>query len=129
MTDSELVSRLHSMYGVTENEQVLTRTTYEHMTVTDSWSKYSVYVQINIEGYVTAVDSDAFLTETASWYKVDEGSGELYKYARVNYCPAGLVNDYGTYNYKLVDYKVVYAPQSDQPSDQEILMTLMGVEE
>lgn len=129
MSDTEFAYKLREMYGNHDNEWTLNRINFDRILLDDSRHDYSVYVQVNSDDYITAVDSSAFVEDAYLWIKIDEGMGDLYKYARVNYCPAGLMNDAGTYNYKLVNGKAVYSPQSDLPSDHDILMTLVGVEE
>lgn len=116
MTDAELAAKIREITGQDDNYLALVRSKYDRMAMKDAEGIWGVYIQINIDDYVTAVESSAFLTDTATWIKVDEGEGEFYKYARVNYCPKGLTTD-GGYNYKLVDGVVVYAPQQEQPED------------
>lgn len=116
MTDQELAENLRRITGNEDNWYAFMRAQYDRMAMKDAEGTWSVYVQINIDSYVTAIESNAFLDDITNWLKVDEGTGELYKYARVNYCPKGLTTD-GGYNYKLVDGAVVYAPQQEQPED------------
>lgn len=116
MTDQELIADLMRAVGTDDPDVLLARVHYDRLAIKDSEATYGVYVQVNKENYVTAVDSDAFIPDLSWWIKVDSGTGELYKYARVNYCPKGLQTD-GGYNYKLVDGVVVYAPQVEQPED------------
>lgn len=107
---------MRKLTGNEDNWFAYMRSQYDRMAMKDIEGIWSVYIQINIDNYVTAIESNAFLDDTTNWLKVDEGAGELYKYARVNYCPKGLTTD-GGYNYKLVDGVVVYAPQIEQPED------------
>lgn len=116
MTNEELIADLMTVCETDDPEVLLARVHYDRMVVKDIEATYGVYVQINKDNYVTAVDSDAFIQDLSWWIKVDEGTGELYKYARVNYCPKGLQTD-GGWNYKLADGVVVYAPQVEQPED------------
>ena len=46
---------------------------------------YEVYITINKNGYTTAVNSSAFLTDTDGWIKIDEGYGDKYHHAQGNY--------------------------------------------
>jgi hypothetical protein len=116
MTDQELIADLMRAVGTDDPNVLLARVHYDRLAVKDSEAVYGVYVQVNANNYVTAVDSDAFIPDLSWWIKVDSGTGELYKYARVNYCPKGLQTD-GGFNYKLVNGVVVYAPQVEQPED------------
>ena len=119
MTDAEIVLQCMRFTGASR-EELINTVMYDHMIMADGEKTYSVFVRVNADGYLTDIDSDAFITDPSNWFKVDEGRGELYKYARVNYCPAGLVSD-GFHNYRLVDGVVVYAPQIDPPEDHNEL--------
>lgn len=66
---------------------------------------YIVYVKYNPSGYITAVNSSAFLTKTAGWTEIDSGYGDKYHHAQGNYCPLPIMTDGGAYRYKLVDGK------------------------
>ena len=116
MTDQEFAAKMREITGQNDNWFAFIRSQYDRMAMLDAEGTFGVFVQLNIDNYVTAIESSAYLDDTTSWVKVDEGTGELYKYARVNYCPKGLTTD-GGYNYKLVDGVVVYAPQIEQPED------------
>lgn len=116
MTDEELAAKVREIVGAADNDLASVRVLYNHFAQTDVDGAYDVYVQVNMDNYVTAIESSAFLEDKTYWLKVDSGTGELYKYARVKYCPKGLVTN-GGYNYKLVDGVVVYAPQIEQPDD------------
>ena len=116
MTNEELIEKLKGITGTTEDRELIDAVLYDRMITADNETTHGVYVQINLDNYVTAVDSDAFIPDLSFWIKCDEGRGELYKYARVNYCPKGLQTD-GGWNYKLVGGVVVYAPQQEQPED------------
>ena len=116
MSDEEFAAKARMMYGGRDNSWTLNRINLERAMVEGTFGVYQVYVQINFANYVIAIESSAFLDDTTGWVKVDEGSGELYKFARVKYGPKGLMTE-GGYNYKLVDGVVVYAPQIEQPED------------
>jgi hypothetical protein len=116
MTSEELIAKLKEITNTTEDGELINMVLYDRMITADNETTHGVYVQIDLDSYVTAIDSDAFIPDLSNWIKVDEGRGELYKYARVNYCPKGLQTD-GGWNYKLVGGVVVYAPQQEQPED------------
>lgn len=116
MTDTELAARVRQICETDDNAAAAVRVQYDRFLFIDNETTHGVYVQVNENDYITAVDSDAFIPDLSYWIKVDEGKGELYKYARVNYCPRGIQTD-GGYNYRLVDGVVVYAPQIEQPED------------
>lgn len=66
---------------------------------------YKVYVKITENGVITMINSSAFLTDTSGWTEIDEGSGDKYYHAQNNYLTAGLVDENGIFNYKLIDGK------------------------
>lgn len=65
--------------------------------------KYIVYVKPNENGYITAVDSSAFLSDTTEWVEIDRGTGDRFHHAQGNYFPESIITDGGAYRYKLVD--------------------------
>lgn len=64
---------------------------------------YIVYVKTNSNGYITAVNSSAFLTDTAEWTKIDNGYGDKYHHAQGNYFAEPIMTMGGAYRYKLVN--------------------------
>lgn len=69
--------------------------------------EYIVYVKINPAGYITAVNSSAFLTDLTGWTEIDCGSGDKYHHAQGNYFPLPLMTEDGAYRYKLAGGKPV----------------------
>ena len=68
---------------------------------------YIVYVKPNDSGYITAVNSSAFLRSTEGWVEIDSGYGDRYHHAQSNYFPEPIFTDGGAYRYKLVDGEVM----------------------
>ena len=66
-----------------------------------------VFVRINAQNCINAINSDAFLPDTTSWVQIDEGNGDRYMHAQGNYLPHPLCDMQGRYRYKLVDGAVV----------------------
>ena len=64
---------------------------------------YIVYVKTNSNGYITAVNSSAFLTDTTEWLEIDHGYGDKYHHAQGNYFDKPIINESGACRYKLVD--------------------------
>ena len=64
--------------------------------------EYKVYVKTTSNGYITAVDSSAFLTDTNGWTEIDRGYGDKYHHAQGNYFPKPIRTDSWAYRYKLV---------------------------
>lgn len=102
---------------------------------------YIVYVKPNSGGYITAVNSSAFLSDTTGWVEIDSGYSYRYRYAQVNYFPESIITDGGAYRYKLVKGKAVECtaeeikaqeeankPVSEATTD-DVLNALLGVDE
>ena len=66
---------------------------------------YNVYVKTNENGYITAVNSSAFLADVTGWTEIDQGAGDRFHHAQGNYFPLSIMTDGGAYRYKLVDGK------------------------
>lgn len=66
-----------------------------------------VYVKTNKDGYIIAVNSSAFLSDTTAWVEIDSGYGDRYHHAQGNYFPQPIFTYGGAYRYKLVDGKPV----------------------
>lgn len=64
---------------------------------------YIVYGKPNSDGYITAVNSSAFLPDLTGWVEIDRGYGDKYHHAQGNYFPLPIMTDGGAYRYKLVD--------------------------
>ena len=121
MTNEEIIEELMVLTDSPDIEVMMARVLYDRAARLDAeYNVWSVLVQVNADNYITAIDSNAFVTDATLWIKVDEGIGELYKYARVKYCPAGLESN-GGHNYKLVGGKVVFCPEVDPPEDHNEL--------
>ena len=85
--------------------------------------EYIVYVKINPAGYITAVNSSAFLTDTSGWTEIDRGSGDKYHHAQGNYVPGPLMTDGGAYRYKLVNGKPVECTEEEIQEQEEANQT------
>lgn len=75
--------------------------------------EYIVYVKPNDSGYITAVNSSAFLTDTTGWLEIDSGYGDRYHHAQGNFFPQPIITDSGAYRYKLVGGRVVECSASE----------------
>lgn len=83
--------------------------------------EYKVYVKTK-DGYIVAVNSSAFLTDTADWVEIDSGNGDKYHHAQGNYLPKSIMTDGGAYRYKLLYGKVVECTAeeiAEQEKEQE----------
>lgn len=66
-------------------------------------SPYIVYVKTNKNGYIIAVNSSTFLSDTTDWVEIDSGYGDKYHHAQGNYFEKPIMIGDGAYHYKLVD--------------------------
>lgn len=72
-----------------------------------------VYAKTDSGGYITAVNSSAFLTDTTGWTEIDRGFGDRYHHAQGNYFPQPIITDSGAYRYKLVGRRVTECSESE----------------
>lgn len=79
---------------------------------------YEVYVKPNENGYITAVNSSAFLTDTSGWIKIDEGYGDKYHHAQGNYFDKPIYTESGVYRYKY-DNGVARECTAEEIAEQE----------
>ena len=75
--------------------------------------EYIVYVKPNESGYITAVNSSAFLPDTAGWTEIDRGFGDRYHHAQGNFFPQPIITDSGAYRYRLVGGRVAECSASE----------------
>lgn len=75
--------------------------------------EYIVYVKPNESGYITAVNSSAFLLDTAGWTEIDSGYGDRYHHAQGNFFPQPIITEDGAYRYKLVGGRVAECSASE----------------
>lgn len=61
---------------------------------------YGVYIKTNDNGYVIAVNSSEFLTDTNGWINIDEGYGDKYHHAQGNYFAEPIITNSGVWQYK-----------------------------
>lgn len=80
---------------------------------------YIVYVKPNDSGYITAVNSSAFLTDTTDWVEIDSGFGDKYHHAQGNYFEKPIMTMGGAYRYKLVDGKAVECTAEEIKAQEE----------
>ena len=78
---------------------------------------YKVLVQVDGASRVTAINSDAFISNETGWTVVDVGTGDRYHHAQNNYLTYPLIDDRGVYRYKFVDGMVVQRTQTEMDTD------------
>lgn len=101
--------------------------------------EYGVYVRVNASGYITDINSTAFLIDPSGWTKIDSGNGDKYFHAQGNYLSRPIITVGGAYRYKLVNGTPVectpeeIAAQEEAnkpvpaPTTDDVLNALLGV--
>lgn len=77
---------------------------------------YKVYVKLNKDKCITSIDSEIFLTneEMQAMTNIDEGEGDKYAHAQSQYLEKGLIDEYGRYNYKFTEGKIVEISEDEK---------------
>ena len=98
-------------------------------TIVEQSQPYKVLVRVDSAGRVVAINSSAFVQETAGWVDIDSGWGDKYHHAQGNYMPGPLMDERGVYRYKLVDGKPIertaeemdadYTPPEQKPTTEQ----------
>lgn len=78
---------------------------------------YGVYVKVDAENCITAINSDAFMPSADGWVRIDEGWGDRYHHAQGNYLPKPLTDERGIFHYKLADDKVIERTSEEMDAD------------
>ena len=82
---------------------------------------YIVFVNSNDSGYITEVNSSAFLPDTTGWVTIDRGNGDKYHHAQNNYFPQPIYTEGGAYRYKLVDGNPIECTAEEIAAQEEAL--------
>lgn len=91
--------------------------------------EYAVYVKTDDRNVITAINSSAFLTDTADWTEIDEGEGDKYLHAQNCYLPDGLMDENGIFNYKLTDGKPELRTAEEKAPEMERIATAQEIAE
>lgn len=81
--------------------------------------EYIVYVKSNADGYITDVNSSAFLQSTTGWTEIDRGANLKYHHAQGNYLDGQLITCSGAYRYKLVNGKPAECSKEEIQAQEE----------
>ena len=82
---------------------------------------YIVYVKTDSGGYINAVNSSAFLTDTTGWTEIDRGYADKYHHAQGNYFPQPIITMGGAYRYKLIDSTPLECTAEEIAAQEEAL--------
>ena len=82
---------------------------------------YIVYAKTDSGGYITAVNSSAFLPDTTGWTEIDRGYADKYHHAQGNYFPQPIITMGGAYRYKLIDSTPLECTAEEIAAQEEAL--------
>lgn len=95
---------------------------------------YIVYVKVDDENRITAINSSAFIPDPSGWVEIDSGFGDKNHHAQGNYFDQPIMDERGIWRYKLEDGKPVertqeemdadYTPPVSKPSDADRITAL-----
>ena len=80
-------------------------------------NQYIVYIKLDSQNRVIAVNSSAFLEDSTGWTKIAEGYGDKYHHAQSNYFPMPIMDERGIWRYKLEDGNAIERTQEEMDVD------------
>jgi len=86
--------------------------------------KYKVFVKTDSNSIITEINSNIFINNLTDWLQIDEGAGDKYSHAQVNYLKNGLTDMQGRNNYKLVNGNVIELTDNEK----EVLFPVKVIE-
>lgn len=66
-----------------------------------------VYVKVNKNNEIIEVGSSIFIKDLSGWVEIDKGFGDKFAHAQSQYFDKPLMNDDRSFNYKLLDEKII----------------------
>lgn len=78
---------------------------------------YEVYIKVDEQNRITAVNSSAFLPDATGWTKIDSGYGDMYYHAQGNYFGKPIMDERGIWRYKMEDGRLVERTQEEMDAD------------
>ena len=60
-----------------------------------------VYVKVNSNNEIIAINSEIFINDLTEWTYIDEGYGDKFAHAQSQYFDKPLIDENGNYRYKL----------------------------
>lgn len=94
---------------------------------------YEVYVKKDEQNRIISINSNAFISDTSGWIKIDEGIGDKYHHAQNYYFDKLIYTADGVPRYKLVDGQPVERTaeeiETDKPKPQKPQPTVEQLQE
>lgn len=81
---------------------------------------YKVYIQVDENNCIAAINSSAFLADTTAWIEIDGGAGDRYHHSQGNYLAKGLIDENGCFNYKFIDGVVTERTADEKQAEMSI---------
>jgi hypothetical protein len=81
--------------------------------------EHIVYVKLNKNNHIVAVNSSAFLTEIIGWVEIDRGYGDKYVHAQSNYFPEPIMTMGRAYQYRLDENNKPVKCTDEEIAEQE----------
>lgn len=78
---------------------------------------YIIYVKLDDQNRVIAINSSAFLYNIDGWTEIDSGYSDKYHHAQGNYFDKPIVDMRGIYRYKLVDGTPIERAQEEMDEE------------
>ena len=91
--------------------------------------EYTVYTKTDDSNVIIAINSSAFLSDVTEWTEIDEGEGDKYHHAQNHYLPAGLTDENGIFNYKLVNGKPMLRTAEEKAPELECIAATQEISE
>ena len=88
--------------------------------------EYIVFVKVDENGVITAINSSAFICG-AGWEEIDKGEGDKFHHAQGNYLEQGLVDEDGIFNYKLINGDPILRSDDDKAPERARLAAALEV--
>lgn len=78
---------------------------------------YKVFVKVDTNDCVVAINSNAFIYDFTDWIEIDSGMGDKYHHAQNHYLNNPIVDNRGIYRYKLVNNELVERSVAEMDAD------------
>ncbi|MCM1061612.1 MAG: hypothetical protein NC452_15190 [Eubacterium sp.] len=75
---------------------------------------YEVYIKVDDQNNIIAINSSAFIVNLTGWIRVDEGKGDKYHHAQGNYLNKPIYDENGLCNYKYIGGEIVERTAEDK---------------
>lgn len=85
-----------------------------------------VYIKIDENNNIIAVNSSIFLSDLTDWIEVDEGTGDKYAHAQGHYFDKPLMTETGIYRYQYL-YKMIVEKTDEEIAAEEAKLPQPGM--